>query len=517
MRVRPLLKQLPLLPGASLVDHFQRHRLANGVESTGPLLKLVSAKAGESIARVEYIVRSPNALAALEWVTGAPAGSLAAHLLTPVVGATCLFLRQGHHFWPEDVRSPVRQAVCPLCLEESGHSRATWEFVQAPVCVRHAVALVDECPECATAFTHSNPTFGSCGHCGFRLSRANLTGVDDATVHAARLVQEPSTLALGPPGQTEPISVEELAALLRLCTIPRLGEAVTHGLTHRAPALPLSRRLEALRNLSRAVDGRRIDSTRLRPILLQRWPYARLLPQEQQIQLLTEACRAVELARDVTRLVCQDRNQAPHPTAAEAFGSRIPRLTSITELQAFLGVDQELLMDAASSTRFALQLPEGEGFDMDDVLEVKRVLDARMQFDAVDAVLGVAGLSEQLVRLGILRPLRTGDGAAAIHAASVCDLMARLHEKVCPSLAAGLDPVPLARATELGLDIERVAWAVAQVIGGSLLAAGWEAPCSLGTLLVDGGRLRALAHWPQCEVHASNHISELRGPRPVHE
>ena len=112
--------------------------------------------------------------------------------------------------------------------------------------------------------------------------------------------------------------------------------------------------------------------------------------------------------------------------------------------------------------------------------------------------MGMQGLAAALVRLNLLEPLRNREGTLGIHPSSVCALLARLHQRVSLKDVSKTG-ISLRDGTALGLDADRLAWAVGQVVGGSLAAVDWHPPFDLSTLVVDSARLRALVDWPRSE------------------
>jgi hypothetical protein len=74
-----------------------------------------------------------------------------------------------------------------------------------------------------------------------------------------------------------------------------------------------------------------------------------------------------------------------------------------------------------------------------------------------------------------------------------------VHERV-GSPPDGNASIRLGSGRALGFDAQRFAWAVAQVVGGSLPAHGWRPPFDLASLEVCEKRLLELATWPKSEA-----------------
>lgn len=66
-------------------------------------------------------------------------------------------------------RRTTRDAVCPHCLCESPHLRASWEHAYVVACPKHEVLLVDTCDVCGQGLSPHRDHIDLCG-CGRRLS-----------------------------------------------------------------------------------------------------------------------------------------------------------------------------------------------------------------------------------------------------------------------------------------------------------------------------------------------------------
>jgi hypothetical protein len=67
----------------------------------------------------------------------------------------------GHVVHAEYV-SLSRRRACPLCLEDSPHHRAIWNFSLLTVCPEHGVPLVERCQECSRLLTWTTPSVTTC-------------------------------------------------------------------------------------------------------------------------------------------------------------------------------------------------------------------------------------------------------------------------------------------------------------------------------------------------------------------
>ena len=122
--------------------------------------------------------------------------------------------------------------------------------------------------------------------------------------------------------------------------------------------------------------------------------------------------------------------------------------------------------------------------------------------------MGIPGLASALVKLNLLEPLHGREGLVGIPPLSVAALLARLQQQVSPKMQCRGPGRSLREGLSLGMDAERIAWAVAQVIGGSLPALDWKPPFDLASLVVDAERFHALADWPRSEERPANSQGE---------
>lgn len=502
----PLVVRRPLLEGESLASFVQRHCEENVIPSIRDFLRLVEAAIGAAVRDISGLARQRESLYAVEALTGLAPGALSHLYLTALTGVankrTEIRFRQGAHEWAAASRSQDIQLLCTACLRDSGHARATWEFAQAPVCTVHSSALTDICPSCDAALRFNRTALTSCTHCGhdLRTSSGPRPRLDASTVSAALLVQRPRMVALGDDRYTAPIDASELSLLLRLCLHPRLGEDTDYGLVNNMESHPIERRLEALTRLGTALVADRIDSARLRSALLERWPYAKRLPRRDQLELLAHACSTLELPLDVVSLLCHGREHEPRTTAAELFGGKPPSLNSAKQLASFLDVDDKLLRELCALEQVSLDLEAGFGYDMDTVLRLRASHLSIFSFEEADVTFGRSGLTAELVDMKLLRALPTAPECSGVHPAHIAGLFARLHQCIVVNPGHRSEAVPLLWGESLGYDNRRLAWAVAQILGGSLPAIGWDSPFSIMSLVVCEHRLTRLATWPTKEV-----------------
>lgn len=495
-----LLIRLPLHEDESVVSFLQRHAKANRAARMRDLLQLLEQLSGEPIRDANEVVLSRAVLHAVEWLTGLSEGALASRHLAPLQTS---HVRSGPRIWERSTRLDARQAVCPLCLAETGYGRVDWEFVLAPVCRMHGVGLLDTCPSCGGPLRHGRTAIGACGHCGFDLRQAITQAVPAAALQAATLVQRPGMVPMGDRASTAPVDEMDLAKLLRLCLLPGPGREAHFGLTGPDSALSVADRVVALERLGTALDGRRLDSARLRALVLQRWQGLCQLPEASVLPMLEAAAMEVELDAAANRLLCHGDEERREPSAVQLFDGRPPRLMASSDVARFLGLDH--VAHVALTRRHGLRKPEsGHGYDMDEVLALKQRVQRLCPPGRLDEVLGWPGAAAALVHLNLLTGLHAQDGSLmGVEPDSFALLMSRVQSAMSPNAQLLDEAVPLSTGRCFGMDAHAMAWAVAQVVGGSLVAVEWPALFHLSELRVDGRRLKALAV-PEAEVSRSS-------------
>jgi hypothetical protein len=494
-----LLVQLPPKPDESIFSLLQRHAQANAVGSMRDMLWLLESKIGYSVFRVQDLLVDATGIGAVEHLLGLPSPTLAHHYLHPFPGPEKR-VRQGLHEWSRHARVPETQHVCPECLAADGYARAAWDFVQAPVCTIHHCQLIDRCPKCTTKLSFARTNLLVCEHCDTELHNGAGMPVSESTSRAAHLVQGPRILSMGNVHDTCPVNPQDLSDFLRLCTLPAPGMPWTYSLEGGLAAVPLRDRVAALTRLGSAVDGRHIDPDKLRAQVMQRWPYSAALPKDEQTRLLRAACGMMEVPRDTANLLCFGSEQEADKTAAECYGPRIPHLRSRLEVEEFLAADAGMLNGLLQSGLPLTTPAEAQGYDMDEVLAIRRALQSVMTLDEVDHALGFVGLSEALLALKLLSGVRMPSGELRVLPSSLSTLLSRVFAASENEPENARNGVEFLRASSLGVDTAQLAWIVSQILGGSLRVFAWRPPYTLASVWVEGTRLEQLADWPSSEM-----------------
>lgn len=488
--ITPLPVCEPLQPGESVTSFVQRHCEANAVPKMSHMLQLISAHSDQPVASVRNLELSAPALRVLESLTHLEPMALEPRRMVQLEGATASIVRQGVYEWPKPRRFGVAQALCPECLRTDGYARATWEFTQAPVCTHHRAALIEHCPECAKRLRPNRATLLHCETCGFDLANAPAQRVSEAAVRAAQMIQSPAMIALGDEHSTAPIDPNDLSMLLDLCVLRPLGASRRFGLNPALGEATVSDRIAALERMGSCIVGARIDSGKLREAMSERWPYLLTAPDCMKLDRLSSLAPDSEIEREVWSMVLSgDWRTALKVVALSRFDGHPPQLTSTEDLARFLGIDLPALNELLRLSPAAPPTSTELGYAAEDIANLQDLIASLLQVDDVDRFLGIPGLTRELVALHKLQLISSSGHELGIAPSAVCSLMDQLADKVSCS-SAQAESVPFSAIFTAGNDASAIAWAVAQVIGGGLVATGWQNPYRLCDLLVDRTQLK---------------------------
>jgi hypothetical protein len=133
-------------------------------------------------------------------------------------------------------------AVCPMCLAQSGHLRHAWEHAYVTVCPHHRIRLVDRCDACGEWLSPHRSHVGRC-ECGHDLR--DLPRVPSSAA------QHWLSALIGSDGRTS----GGIAPTVKGVDIPALGSLVRTLCCFADPTQPaLRRRATAPRSVAEAVE-----------------------------------------------------------------------------------------------------------------------------------------------------------------------------------------------------------------------------------------------------------------------
>ena len=468
----------------SLAGYFVRVTEANMVVSQRWMLDAIEEESGIPLPSLLDLLTNSDALAAFERIASLPAGVLTERGFHAYDSSEGTSLRLGSYHLLARHWMLKNDQVCPQCLVESPYLRQAWKLGHAPVCARHRSELLAACPKCQTQLRWTRTSVCHCGRCGFDLRRCNPPSVPLEGVVAAQLVQSWRSVALGTPQYDAPVEPDELHLLLCLMLPLHDGEPRDLGLDGELFALPVGRRVEALVELGKAWDGKRLDCNVVRESFRRRWYFLQAFERPQlYFDRWRFASGRLQVHQELRSLLGFGAGHMPIE-AAEVYGGRPPSLMTVEQVAEFLGVAVPLVEEITSHLG-TLQRPSvEEGYDADELLTARRFLGDLYSPDDVDAIAGSAGASSALASLGLIEPFGCGYGRLAGYVPStLAVLFERIAEKIRPDLRSDTDQRlgdslgPTEGSSEL-------AGCVARVVSGETYATGWQEPFRLRDLLV---------------------------------
>lgn len=165
----PLIRTFAPLPDESPLGYYRRLASANALSGWQELARLceVAITKGALFARPEYV-----------------AASL---VLDPAWAIDATGKDDVARGW-RGLRRSRADAMCPHCLRESAHIRATWEHAYVVACPTHEVVLCESCDACGARLRASREHIAFCD-CGHDLRQNATTPATSAQLWLAQLLQ----------------------------------------------------------------------------------------------------------------------------------------------------------------------------------------------------------------------------------------------------------------------------------------------------------------------------------------
>ena len=145
---------------------------ANAYESPWHILRLAGVEQREMRSAAFPIER-------LAEILGRPPESLE-HIAYQQAGDGLMFKILGHELGHALSAAPLRieqPALCPHCVEESGHIDAFWDLRSAVACPTHGCRVLQTCPHCGNELGWFRPGLLTC-RCGASLANVSLPAVE---------------------------------------------------------------------------------------------------------------------------------------------------------------------------------------------------------------------------------------------------------------------------------------------------------------------------------------------------
>ncbi|SCK11645.1 TniQ family protein [Vogesella sp. LIG4] len=385
-------------------------------------------------------------------------------------------------------------AVCPVCLEEDGYLRQSWEHAYVTACPKHRIKLVDCCNDCGESLTQHRDHVDRCS-CGQDLQRLPREEATPAQLWLSALIASHGKHA------------SHIEPRLKRVDISTLGQVVaTLCLSADPTRAPLHRSLAYPRTVTEA-------ATFLAPLegLLANWPAGFQVHVERRIEVGTPEARTLNTLLGPwyigLRKACQG-------TALEVFLQVIIEVAA-EKFDGILGLDSaknmaedvtEYLRSAeaakvigvsASRLHKAIQDGEcihrtrrfgtrGQVYELPRA-EVDRIQQRRNEWISLDAACEVAGVTpavlEHIVAAGVISAdvnwrhdlLKGGPVASDSFSA----LLTRIREAADSAAASKGETLTWAELTSRRMGDKRAIQAVMQAIADGRVKA-IEVGCRLG-------------------------------------
>lgn len=397
---KPLIVAPPPFSDESALGYFVRLTELNGLPSLGKTWEVLGAPAESGVHPWRQLA-TPGWLLACAQVLTFPVGSALANGVYEHDSAVEPYFRVHDVLLPMGAYLAPRVQVCPRCLEEAGYLREDWDFAHVTACLKHQVRLVDRCPSCGTALHYWRAGVFGCGACGYDLRRAPAVEATPEECEVADWVAARAPFrfrwALGL--VTEP--AEHLYGLWAL-----LATALAQYLCGvAAPARDAALRQQASMELGRTIVDGAVDGDALRERLLQRLAHiaTTLRPWTAEARLPALQWGKPFLSTTMRQVLAYGKELEDVRIAVSQFHRRPPRFIDATSARRFVGVDEETWQWLCAVVPICTP-PDGDGYDIDELVMACSRVAQFLHAEELDAVLGVRGATRALLRYELIQP-----------------------------------------------------------------------------------------------------------------
>lgn len=478
-----MLPRTPPKKGAeSLPGYIVRLAEANGLEKLEWLP--VTPESRSSLSFAHCVALDARALAELELMSGLTGGSLVGERWLPLESAAGPYIGIWGETLPLDAFMTSGAQICPLCLDaQEPFLHADWDFSLVTVCTHHHCWLVAECAACAAPLRWSRPRMLACSHCGFDLRRSKTRPCANSEVEVADFVAAVARFNFaGKATSLEP--PEALFEMGRLLSLTR--DDFLAGRQQRAfSRLYLAKRHAAASRLASCIVERAVAGQLVHRQLLAHVAHieSRLGTARAKSRLRRFLAGNDFLDVPVHRYLALAGEDEVIAQASDLFQGRPPQLFSQAQALAFIGCNEDEF-DAAMADGLVRSPTQGLAFDLDELLAVRRRLEALLSERDVDQSFEVDGLCAALLRLNVLRSDRRPNRPPAISEEHFERVLDRLVEVSAPREALPPDAVNLGNALPQ-IDADSLALLISLVMSGGVGSFSWEAPWGWQQMSVD--------------------------------
>jgi hypothetical protein len=392
------------LPGEPLLGgYLVRLCESNLLPKMGWIFELVEDHTGTRVRTSLELIQRPDLLETLERLIPTRPKALTQSSWKPVQSSSDRF------YWiagegAYDALMMTRHAqVCPQCLAAKGHVREEWLLGHLPVCSDHGVALIDTCPACHRSILNDRSLLGHCHRCGASFQEATPYPVSEAAQKMARSMLKHQGLLLGHAGHQEELSLNECARLFLLIGSTLNSHAKALYAPSRCDALPLAQRLATFELMAAAWSDGHLDSSRIRELLLNRWPYLGRISETLRTQRLDAFLVGRHLHMHITNMIRGDDPEKAVLMAVHQPNVEMPYIQEEADAADYLGISVWELNHYQMATRCLNKTEEDWGYDADQLLAARKLLNEALSDSGLDTFLGLEGASKTLQGMGLLK------------------------------------------------------------------------------------------------------------------
>lgn len=393
------------LPGEPLLGgYLVRLCESNQLPTLSWLFDLLAEHTGVRVKTSLELIQRPDLLEVLERLIPTNPDALIRRSWKPVQSASDRF------YWIDgegayDALMMTRYAqVCPQCLGQHGLAREEWLLGHLPLCSEHGVALIDTCPACHRSIKNDRSSLAHCHHCGASFLEAAPHPVSDGVQELARSMMKHQGLLLGHAGHQEELDLNECARLFLLIGSTLNTHAKPLYTPARCDALTLIQRLTTFELMAAAWCGDHLDSSRIREVLLKRWPYLGRISMTLLAQRMDAFMVGRHLHMHIANMISGDDPEKAVRMAAHQPNETMPYIQVEADAADYLGISVWELNDYRIATGYLNKTEEDWGYDADELVAARKLLNEAKSDSGLDEFLGLEGAAKALQQIGLLKP-----------------------------------------------------------------------------------------------------------------
>lgn len=298
--------------------------------------------------------------------------------------------------------------VCPRCLVEEPYAKAEWDIAANVSCPKHRVFLVDHCQNCDSSLEWGRPHLLHCQSCG-----ADVRFFETHTAPTALLSTCEDYSALAPfrllheGRESETVAWDTAFQLLKAAALTPVDYCEERYPAKFFRELPALKRVTVLSRFASARQWNGYQADVLKNLYFSQFAHLAVISSETLIPRYVERFLVSNagMLRMTVALICFGAEPKAIGSAALLFSGRPPALVTISEVESFLGADEETVKGLQLLGRLSPIGQAHEGYDIDELVDCCRYIkEDLLGLPAIAQILGVPIDWEDLRRNRILRP-----------------------------------------------------------------------------------------------------------------